>query len=102
MVWLMLDALSILLDLCVGAGVAGTLLTIWHFKEVERLIKLVEAVKAVNAVNVDHQSNRSIDRSKGAVKLVKLNESVNAEAVNIDQDGGSITARTSQAALQLL
>jgi DNA-binding CsgD family transcriptional regulator len=105
MVWLMLDALSILLGLCVGAGVAGTLLTIWHFKEVERLIKLVEAVKAVNAVNVDQRSNWSIDRSnrsKGAVKPVKLNEAVNVEAVNIDRDGSSITARTSQATLQLL
>lgn len=77
----MSEALYMLVGLCAGAGITGTILTIWHFKTLEKLLK------PVDAVNVDQSINQSAVRSKRLnepVKTVKPDGVVDGEAVNIN------------------
>lgn len=84
-----IEALYALVGFCIGAGLVGSILTLWHFKTMEKLFKLSNLYKLDSAVNVGQDVE---DRSKctnEVFKVYKLNEEVNVEQHNIKQPSKS-------------
>lgn len=80
-----MEILYVLMGFCIGAGLVGSILTLWYFKTMEKLFKLYNLYKLNSAVNVEQNVE---DRSKctnEAFKVYKPNEPVNVEQHNIEQ-----------------